>query len=82
MHLVRELGEYRGLVARSGADVEDALVAAQREQLADQRDHRRLRDRLSAADRKRGVLVRTAAQFLRHEQLARDAAIASSTRAS
>src|SRR3954467_13278045 len=73
VHLACQLREHRRLVAGAGADVEHALVAAQRHELADQPDHRRLRDRLPAADRKRGVVVRAPAQLLRHEQLARHA---------
>ena len=45
----------------------------QRERLADPRDHVRLRDRLAAADRQRGVVVGAVAQRLGDEELARHA---------
>ena len=73
MDLAAELREHRRLVAGAGADVEHALAAAQRELRADARDHVRLRDRLVAADRQRGVVVGAAAQLLGHEELARHA---------
>ncbi len=73
VHLARELGEHRGLVAGAGADIEDAFSAVQLELLADARHHVRLRDRLTLADGQRRVGVRTAVQLGRHEQLARNA---------
>src|SRR5215471_6260404 len=74
VHLGCELGEHRRLIARAGADVEHPLAIGEVEQLADQRDHRGLRDRLPHADRKRGVVVRPPTQLGRHEELSRDAA--------
>jgi hypothetical protein len=62
------------LIARACTDVEHALAPSQLEQLADERNHRRLRDRLAAADRKRCIVVRTLAEVRRHEELARHAA--------
>ena len=44
-----ERREDRGVVARAGADVEDALVALELEQLAHPRDDERLRDRLAGS---------------------------------
>ena len=69
----RELGQHRGLVARARADVEHALVAVQVARLADQPHHRRLRDRLLVADRKRDVVPRVRAQVFRDEARAVDA---------
>ena len=46
-----ELREHGGLVPRARADVEHALAPAQPQQLADRRDHVRLRDRRLVADR-------------------------------
>ena len=62
VHLGRELGEHCGLVAGARADVEHAFVAPQRELLADERDHVRLRDRLLVADRQCGVGIRRLAE--------------------
>ena len=73
VHLGGELGEHRGLIARARADVEHPLAALQRELLADERDHVRLRDRLLAADRQRGVGVRGLAQLRREKELTRHA---------
>ena len=82
VHLGRELGEHRRLVAGARADVEHPLVAAQRERLADARDHVRLRDRLLAADRQRGVVV-GASRCSRGTKSSRGTrAIAASTRSS
>ena len=67
----RQLGEHRRLVARAGADVEDALVRREPEQLADRRHHEGLRDRLSASDRESTVLVGEMAKLLGNEALAR-----------
>ena len=74
--------EHRGVVARAGADVEHALVARQREQLAHAGDDERLRDRLPRADRQRDVVPRLLAQARRDEAVARHVRIAASTRAS
>ena len=73
VHLRGELGEDRGLIAGAGADVEHALRPAERELLADERDHVGLRDRLAGAERERAVGIRLAPQLLRHEELARHA---------
>ena len=56
--VVRQLGEHGGVVARAGADVEHALAAVEREQLAHPRDDERLGDRLPGADRQRDVVPR------------------------
>ena len=58
-----ELGEDSGLIARAGADVENAFAARQREGLGDPRDHVGLRDRLPLADRQSRVLVRAGPQL-------------------
>ena len=63
--------EHRRVVARAGPDVEHALVAAQREQLAHARDHQRLGDRLPRADRQRDVVPRLLAPACGDEAVAR-----------
>src|SRR5262249_52072959 len=68
--LARKLREHRGLVARARSHVEYALVSSQRQQGADRGDDERLRDGLPLADGKRPVVVRVAAEALRHEELA------------
>ena len=70
--LRRQLGEHRRLVARAGADVENALVSGEPEQLADRRDHEGLRDRLPASDRESIVLVGEMVKILGNEALAWD----------
>ncbi len=72
-HLRSELGEYGCLVARPGADIEDALAPVQAEEGADRGDHERLRDRLVVSDRERAVAIGMRAQAVRHEAVARDA---------
>ena len=68
------LRQQRRVVARAGADVEDALVAVQLEQLAHAGDDERLRDRLAGADRQRDVVPRLGGERLGDEQVARDVA--------
>ena len=69
--LGRKLREHGGLVAGPRAHVEDTLVTAQCERLANPGDHVRLGDRLTPADRKGGVVVGAIAQRARNEQLSR-----------
>jgi len=64
-------GEDRGVVAGAGADVEDAVVGPQLEQLGHAADDERLGDRLPAGDAERGVVVGVRAQLVGHERLAR-----------
>ena len=72
VHLGRELGQHRRLVAGACADVEHALVAAQPQGLADAGDHVRLRDGLATADRQGGVVVGPRTLACLDEQLPRN----------
>src|SRR5512132_447260 len=67
----RELREHGALVARARADLQDALVRRQVEQLAHERNDVRLRDRLPAADGKRAVLVGVSALGFVDEEMPR-----------
>ncbi len=46
-----EMGQDRSVVARTSADIEDALLAAESQRFAHVRNHQRLGDRLPCADR-------------------------------
>jgi len=71
-HVGGERREDRGVIAGAGADVEHPVLRSQLEQLGHASDDERLRDRLSAPDAERGVVVGVGAQVLGHERLARD----------
>src|SRR5437868_3571685 len=66
-HLSGKMREQYGLIAGARSDLEHLLVASELEQLQILRMNRRLRDGLSAADRKWRVLVRLVPQSGRHE---------------
>ena len=72
-HLAHELREHRRLIARAGADLEDAMLGARREELGHAGDDVRLRDRLPLADRQRVIAVGDVAVIGRDELLPRDA---------
>ena len=70
-YLAREPAEDRRLVAESGADLEHAFAAAQREGVDHRRHQRRLRRDLAGADRDRAVEVGFADVDGRHVARAR-----------
>jgi hypothetical protein len=71
VHLVPEFREHCCLVPRSRTDVQHALVALERQRLADPGDHVRLGDRLAEPDRQGRVVVGAVANLLGDEKLAR-----------
>src|SRR5271165_2851028 len=73
------LGENGRRVARSGADLEHSLAAAQPERLDHECDDVGLRDCLTLLDWQRSIFVGEFAKLLGQEGLARDAALASKT---
>ena len=73
-HVGAEPGQQRRVVAGAGADVEDALVAVQLQQLAHAGDDERLGDGLAGADRQRDVLPGLGRERLGDEEVARDVA--------
>ncbi len=69
--MLGQAGQYRGLVAESGADVEHSVIGLDVEQLGHQRDDEGLRDGLAVADRQRLIQVGEHPQLVRHEFVAR-----------
>src|SRR5260370_1298671 len=65
------VGENRGLITGSGADLEHAVAAPRRERFGHECHDQRLGDRLAAADRQRRVLIRVGGEMGRQEPFAR-----------
>src|SRR5262245_39983810 len=70
-HLVREIGKIRGLVARSGADLEDLLAKFDVERGRHAADNVRAGDRHAEADVEEGVVVGASLVAFEGELLAR-----------
>src|SRR5215210_3643284 len=66
-----DLGEDRGLISRSGADLEHLVARTDAEELGHPRHHVGLGDGLPLADGERRILVRRSALRRGHEQVAR-----------
>src|SRR6266849_4466558 len=66
-----QVGENRGLITGSGADLEHAVAAPRRERFGHERHDQRLGDRLAAANRQRRVLIRVGGEMGRQEPFAR-----------
>src|SRR5262245_192550 len=69
----RELGEHGSLIARAGADLEDLLLAGEREQLGHEAHDVGLGDRLLLADRQGMIAVGAIAQRFLDEEMTRHA---------
>ena len=68
----QQFAQDRGLIAGAGADLEDALVAAEGQCQGHPSDHGGLRDGLVVADGEGGVFVGAVAEFGRYEEFAGD----------
>ena len=66
-----EIGQHRGLVARTGADLQHLVALVELELLGHEGDDVRLGDGLAAIDRQRDVLIGVVGEGLVDEQLAR-----------
>jgi len=74
VHLAHEQRQHGGLIAGSGSDFKDGLVALQIEQPGHERDDVGLRNGLAESDRKRLVAVSEFRDRCRHEQMPRHGA--------
>ena len=70
--LPAQAAQHRGLITRARAHLESDVVGLRLKSLRHQRDHQRLRDRLSAFDGERAILVRVAPLPRREERIARN----------
>src|SRR5262249_4781716 len=68
---ITELRQHGGLVAGASTHVEHAIFGFELEQLAGARDHVRLTDGLTLADRERAIFVRGVAHARLHETVSR-----------
>ena len=71
--LAAELCEHGGLVAATGADLEDSIARGCAEKLGHQRDDVRLRDRLPVPERQREISICLVGLARRHELVPRHA---------
>ena len=70
-HLRHEVRQQHRLIAGTGADLQRAFVARERQELEVARVNGRLRDGLPIADRQRRILIGPMANSRRHEGVAR-----------